>query len=472
MKRKKILFNFYFEKLGKNYFISNDSGDWAVVGEKEFAGFSKRDVSEGTVSGKILRGNFVKNRMDFESYFKKARSLKEFVFGPPSLHIIVITLKCNHFCRYCRATSESFERKDMTWATARKSLDFIFSTPNENITIEFQGGEALINWPVLKKSIDCALKMNAGLKKNLNITVVTNLSLMTADKLDYLLKRGVSICTSLDGPAGIHDRNRVFHGGSSHALARKWLKEIFYRVGKNPGSAADSLPSALMTTTKFSLSRPKEIVDEYRKAGLGGIFLRPLSPIGFAKSVWKDIGYQPEDFLSFYEKALKYVLEINKKGEKFVERNAAIKLKKMIFKKDPNFLDLRSPCGGAVGQLAYDHDGSIYTCDEGRMAGASGEALFKVGNVFKSSYKDVISSPNARLCLMCSCLENQILCHRCAFKPYCGVCPVHNYEVSGNPWGAAAASLGWCGMEKGIFKILVKALADKENEKIFKGWFD
>ena len=37
-----------------------------------------------------------------------------------------------------------------------------------------------------------------------------------------------------------------------------------------------------MTTTEASLDRVEEIVDEYLKQGLDGIFLRPLSPYGFA----------------------------------------------------------------------------------------------------------------------------------------------------------------------------------------------
>jgi uncharacterized protein len=39
---------------------------------------------------------------------------------------------------------------------------------------------------------------------------------------------------------------------------------------------------ALMTTTEGSLDRVEEIVDTYLELGLDGIFLRPLSPFGFA----------------------------------------------------------------------------------------------------------------------------------------------------------------------------------------------
>ena len=29
-------------------------------------------------------------------------------------------------------------------------------------------------------------------------------------------------------------------------------------------------------------------------------------------------------------------------------------------------IQLRSPCGAGIGQLLYNYDGKVYTCDEGR----------------------------------------------------------------------------------------------------------
>ncbi len=38
----------------------------------------------------------------------------------------------------------------------------------------------------------------------------------------------------------------------------------------------------LLTTTRFTLSRHKEIVDTYLSLGLDSIYIRPLNPYGFA----------------------------------------------------------------------------------------------------------------------------------------------------------------------------------------------
>lgn len=458
---------FRFERLPVGVLVTNDGGRWAMLGNKEFDAFAAGKVREGSaLARRLLPLNFFRERLDLESEEKGLRGLSAGLFSGPSLHILVLTLRCNLACVYCRASCGTGAGTDMDWPTARRSVDLAFSSSAPGITIEFQGGEALLNWPVLKRSVDYALSKNRRAKKDLALTVVTNLALMDREKVDFLVSRGVSVCTSLDGPADLHDANRRRLGGGSHARAEKWLGEISKRAR---GGGRDSLPSALMTTTRQSLGRGRDIVDEYRRLGLGGVFLRPLSPIGYAGSVWKDIGYPPSSFAAFYDDALSYVMKINLAGERFVERNAALLARKILRREDPNYLDLRSPCGAAAGQLAYNWDGQVYTCDEGRMVGARGDFLFRTGPCGGGAPSDHASSAAARLCAMASCLESQHHCFRCAYKPYCGVCPVHNYETQGSPWGNIAAG-SWCAVQKGIFSAVFRRLARPRERRVIESW--
>ncbi len=70
-----------------------------------------------------------------------------------------------------------------------------------------------------------------------------------------------------------------------------------------------------MTTTRFSFDYGPQIVDLHVKLGMEQIFLRPLSPIGYAKRVWGDIGYEAEEFVRFYEKTLDYIIDLNVSGK-------------------------------------------------------------------------------------------------------------------------------------------------------------
>ena len=389
-------------------------------------------------------------------------------FYGPSLHIIVVTLACNHACIYCRVSPISEKEKGtaMTEETAIRSVEMAFNTPNNYLTIEFQGGEALINWPSVKAAIIHALDLNKKYKKDLRISIVTNLSLMDQRKFLFLLDHGVSVCTSLDGPAILHNKNRVHGEIGGYAKAVYWLKRL---REASKGGGPDSLPSALMTTTRHSLNIPEQIVEEYRRLGLGGIFIRPLSPIGHAGTVWDKIGYFPKEYKLFYARALKKVLDINKSGEIFVERNAALFARKLFNFENPNYLDLKSPCGAATGQLAYNWNGDIYTCDEGRMLGAGGDYSFRLGSVYSSTWKDIITAKPAIRCSVASCLESQPCCYRCAFKPFCGICPVHNRASQGSIWGNMKGSY-WCEIQKAMFSVILAAIKNPANREIIRGW--
>ena len=93
---------------------------------------------------------------------------------------------------------------------------------------------------------------------------------------------------------------------------------------------------------------------------------------------------------------------------------------------DPGFTDFASPCGLITGQLTYDYNGDIFSCDEGRNFD-----LFKLGNVNNTKYIDVIRSKESQQLVNASTIENYI-CDMCAYKPFCGTCVVNNYAREGN----------------------------------------
>jgi uncharacterized protein len=72
-----------------------------------------------------------------------------------------------------------------------------------------------------------------------------------------------------------------------------------------------------MTTTEASLDRVDQIVDEYLSLGLDGIFLRPLSPYGFAIKTKQFNRYGGKRWFDFYRRGLRYILDINQHGKFF-----------------------------------------------------------------------------------------------------------------------------------------------------------
>ncbi|MGC9069839.1 MAG: His-Xaa-Ser system radical SAM maturase HxsB [Elusimicrobiales bacterium] len=463
-----------WKKISKNKVImTNDFGGYIILKEKDLNDYiSNKITKKHRLYKELSEKGFIKTFMDFDSLFRKWKDLNSYLFTGPSLHIIVITLRCNQRCIYCQSQAVGMKDTDtdMNINTAKKAVDTAFLSPSKNLIIEFQGGEPLVNWDVVKKTIEYAREKEKKSDKRLSLSVVTNFSLMDEKKAEFLLRNEISLCTSLDGPKRLHESNRIYSGSSSYELAVKWIKYFNNKYEKQHGlSYRIFKPSALLTVSKKSLDYPKEIVDEYVKNGLETIFIRPLSPIGFAKKHWNIIGYTPDEFVDFYKKALEYIIKLNIKGKILYEKTAQMLLNKIINSKDHGFTDLRCPCGAATGQIAYNFNGDVYTCDEGRMVGWEGDESFKIGNLFSDSYSKLINSPITRICMHTSNLENQPRCSRCPYMPWCGVCPVVNYESQSNFWGDNFTS-SRCAIMMGIFDTLFEFMENKSYSKVLNDW--
>jgi len=257
----------------------------------------------------------------------------------------------------------------------------------------------------------------------------------------------------------------------SYYYASKWAKKFFnlYPDLKKKGYIYKMGLSN--TISRFSLSSPKEIVDQYLKLGFDDFYLRPLNPFGFSKDVSKKIGYTTDEYIEFYKKALNYIIDLNLKGKKVREKMAMTFLVKILTETDPNHLDFRSPCGAGIGQLAYNYNGDVYTCDEGRMMSMMGDENFKLGSVKENTYQEIVGNPVTRTLCTASCLENQPYCSECVYKPYCGVCPIYNYSEQGNIFGQMPTNER-CRINMAIFDFLFEKLQDEKTGKIFKKWLE
>src|SRR5262249_35193198 len=147
--------------------------------------------------------------------------------------------------------------------------------------------------------------------------------------------------------------NRPRPGGNSHDLAVKGIRAAQKALGSDR-------VSALMTTTDASLERVEEIIDEYVALGLDGIFLRPLSPYGFAIKTKQFQRYDTRRWLDFYKRGLRYILDLNQKGIPFFEFYTLLLLKRMLTDRAIGYVDLRSPAGIGLGALVYNYDGRVF----------------------------------------------------------------------------------------------------------------
>ena len=133
--------------------------------------------------------------------------------------ILNITENCNMRCKYCYF-SDTYKytnnRNDnmMNAKTAIKALDYFFDiieqisefNPGKKCGITFYGGEALLNFSIIKTCIEYSKKV-CPVTPIFNIT--TNGTMLYGDIADYLVENDVYITISLDGSKNQHDRNRI-----------------------------------------------------------------------------------------------------------------------------------------------------------------------------------------------------------------------------------------------------------------------
>ena len=133
-----------------------------------------------------------------EVFIEKAmivyRENKKYIFSGTSLHIFVLTNSCNMCCVYCQAQDSGQEFKGvMTKDIAKKAVDIALQAPNESLTFEFQGGEPLINFEIIKFIVEYTKRVNTV--KKIYYTVVSNTLLLTDDMIDFFVENNISLST-------------------------------------------------------------------------------------------------------------------------------------------------------------------------------------------------------------------------------------------------------------------------------------
>jgi His-Xaa-Ser system radical SAM maturase HxsB len=381
------------------------------------------------------------------------------------LHLFVVTLRCEHSCPYCQVSRQSENKSafDMSEEAALRALNLTFRTPSEAVKIEFQGGEPMLNFPLVRLIVQEAEARNRKDGKALQFVIATNLAVATPEILEFCADHDVHISTSLDGPRELHNANRPRPGGDSYERAIRGIQLAREIVGRDR-------VSALMTTTRASLSQVKPIIDEYVAQEFHEIFLRPLSPYGFALRTKSFAAYDTQRWLEFYREGIEYIIGLNRKGIPFMEHYAALILKKMLTSDDPGYVDLMSPAGIGIGAVLYNYDGDVYASDESRMLAEMGDKSFKIGNVNSNTYEEIFLNEKLLAPLDESFTLSAPMCSECAFEPFCGADPVYHHAQFGDYLGHKAESQ-FCQRNMWIFKYLIRRMeADGFVKDLFLRW--
>lgn len=338
----------------------------------------------------------------------------------PGLHIVVPTLQCGHTCQYCQVSrSLGSEGYTMSGEDLEKVCHSIFESKAPSLTVEFQGGDPLVQFGLVRRAIEKIANLNRDHCRSVRFVVATTLHQLTDEMCGFFREHSVYMSTSVDGPPHLHNRNRPVPTRDSFERTVAGIELARSCIGEHS-------VSALTTITRQSLRFPEEIVDQYIELGLNEIFLRPLALYGFAKRNVSSLGYTLDEYFDFYVRAFDRILYWNRHGHPIREVMASIWLNKMLSPFDAGFVDLQTPSGAGLGVLVYHYDGYVYPSDEARMLADMGDRSLRLGKI-GDPLSALRNSELQRKFIEVSSSNSEPSCRECAYNRFCGKDPVGTY---------------------------------------------
>jgi uncharacterized protein len=445
--------------------VTGMAGDFLVMPNEEFTQTVMHELPRGTTYNN-LKGRHLIADEDSNVYQEllaaKFRTRHSHLPNFTSLHLFVLTLRCDHSCQYCQVSRVSEDRQafDMSEKVATRAIELMFQSPSPILKVEFQGGESLLNFDMLRWIVEEVKRRNDG--RRIEFVITTNLSQLSEEILDFAEVHRIHFSTSLDGPEQLHNANRPRPNKDSWQKTITGINRIRQRLG-------EEAVAALMTSTARSLEQPEAIIDQYVQHGFRSIFLRYISPYGFAVRASKIIGYETDRFIEFFKRGLAHIIALNHQGTPIVEVYTQLLLRRILTVFPTGYVDLQSPSGAGLSAVVYNYNGGVYSSDEGRMLAEMGDETFRMGSVF-DSYEDLFLSDKQLGMLFSTMSEGIPQCSTCALQPYCGTDPAFHYRTQGSLIGHRPSS-AYCRRNMEIMRHLFLLLEDDPAAaKVLKSW--
>ncbi len=454
---------------GSRYVLTNDVGEYVVLGRDDLEDYVRHRLAPDSPTYAALKARHFlfddDSRVAIDLLALKLRTRVDRLAELTALHIFVVTLRCDHTCAYCQVSRQTEDRAnfDMDAVHADLAVDMVFRSPASLLKIEFQGGEPLLNFEIIRQVVLRAEEVNREHHRDLALVIASNLTHITDEILAFCGEHDVTFSTSLDGPEALHNERRALPRGNSYKAATAGIHRIREVLG--PYHVA-----GVMTTSPGSLTQVKAIIDEYVRQGFHSIFLRSLSPYGFAVKTSLVRRYSVHDWVRFYIDGLDHILELNRQGYPMREEYAAVLLQKIFGLGGSGYVDLQSPAGLGIAGIVYNYDGGIYASDEGRMLAEMGDHTFRLGHLDQDNFESVMTNPLLIGMLDETMLEGVPMCSDCAFLPYCGADPVFHRATQGDLVGHKAFS-AFCHKQMAVLRhLLVRIEDDPSARTIFESW--
>ncbi len=320
---------------------------------------------------------------------------------------------CNLKCMYCFAEEGEYggKRELMTSETARKALDFLIKNSGKrvNLEVDFFGGEPLMNFDVVKDTVEYGKELMKKHNKNFRFTFTTNGVLLNDEVIKYANENMSNLVLSIDGRREVNDKVRkTINGKGSYDLIVPKFKKIAELRNQENYQVRG-------TFTRKNLDFSKDVLH------LADLGFKQVSVEPVVSGEDTDYYLRMEDVPKINEEYEKLAIEMikrKKEGREFnffhflIDLTGGVCMTKRIV-----------GCGAGTEYLSVLPNGDLAPCHQ-----FAGEHTFKMGSIYKGITKKEIRKEFE------SCnVYSKIECKKCWNKFYCsGGCSANAYQNNGN----------------------------------------
>ncbi len=320
---------------------------------------------------------------------------------------------CNLRCEYCFAAKGDFGRGRMLmpFEVAKKAIDFLIvkSENRHNLEVDFFGGEPLMNFDVVKQTVQYARSIEKEHNKNFRFTITTNGLLLTDDKIEYINQEMSNVVLSLDGRKGVNDRLRVRVDGKG------CYDQIVPKYQKLVAARGDKDYYARGTFTKYNLDFTDDVL-HMADLGFDQVSVEPV-----VSDTKLDYSIKEQDLPAVfqeYERLANTLLSRKKEGKAINFFHFMVDLNQ-----GPCAIKRLRGCSCGNEYIAITPEGDIFPCHQ-----FVGDNNWKMGNILDGTFNEQMKDDFAR-----ANIYSKPECKNCWAKFYCsGGCNANSFQYEGS----------------------------------------
>lgn len=321
---------------------------------------------------------------------------------------------CNLRCSYCFAESGEFHggRMLMPFDTAKAAIDFLMknSGSRHNLEVDMFGGEPLMNFDVVKRTVEYGREVEKSYGKHINFTITTNGLALDEEIIQYINDEMFNVVISIDGRREVHDKLRVTpNANGSYDIIVPKAQALVRERGDG-----EHYIRGTFTADNLDFTNDVRALTElgFEQISIEPVVLPPDDPLSINES---NIG----EALAEYERLSDFVLQRRKEGRPFNFFHFAIDLDHA-----PCLGKRALGCGAGVEYVAVAPNGDIYPCHQ-----FVGDKSFLMGNVLSgNAVREDIRSKF----LNCN-IFTKSKCADCWAKYFCsGGCAANAHKLNGS----------------------------------------